>query len=160
MVKSKGDFIGRSLEALPDGHARQTEGKPCTNVRELGECKLKGCKAKHDGNGFLETECTDPMYLEFQICPNALNSCPSGKLCLHKHKRIAKLEDYIKAKEKAIQAQPAHYSNLKWKPIRNSKWSKGKRRSGGVERYKAAYATISIGVESVDNGVEHRQMHR
>ena len=38
--------------------------------------------------------------------------------------RIPKLEDYIKAKEKAIKEQPAHYSNLKWNG--NRRW-KGKK---------------------------------
>ena len=75
---------------IPKDHIVQGPGKPCYNTRDLGECKLKGCRALHKDQGFTKTDCTDPLYLEMGLCPGYSHSAVSGKLCLHKHTPISR----------------------------------------------------------------------
>ena len=153
VVAGKGDKpVGAATpttEEMPPGHRPQAKGRPCLNLRELGKCLLKHCKALHDECNFTNTPCDNPKYLEMSICPNAQNSCTSGKLCLSQHKKLA-FEDYKKARDQALIKYPDEYAHLKYTPGEY----KGKKRSGGAVRYQAVYATVPVGVEPMPTGVE------
>ena len=101
----------RDGPTLPKDHLMQGHGKPCINTRDLGQCMIKDCRALHEGQGFTDTPCTNPLYLEIGLCPNFGHASPSGILCKSKHEPVH--QDNLKAlKDKALEKYPSEYSNI------------------------------------------------
>ena len=65
----------------------------------------------HEGQGFTDTPCTNPLYLEIGLCPNFGHASPSGILCKSKHEPVHK-DNFKALKDKALEKYPSEYSNL------------------------------------------------
>ena len=83
----------------PSGQIMRTPpGKPCPNERDAGKCYAegKGCQGTHGHTYWTKTECTNPCYAKFSMCPNFFTN-KKGEMCKGMHTKKPSGHDGIKA---------------------------------------------------------------
>ena len=97
--------VGEKPERIPGHIYNHPKGYPCINERDNGTCLLekKGCKGTHGTKDHWKpSECTNPAYLQFQVCPGFIPGKKSdGTYCKHKHSKRPVYSELAKLREKA-----------------------------------------------------------